>query len=201
VIFVRKKTLEQKISATIQAEFAQIVADLERDRREYCLRLELKEKTQGTLEEAEAEVRRLDSEQKALEKRFEKAYSEKDETTLAEIESRYKHLERATTKAEKALSKATKAFEKADFDEVAEGFALKAKASISEYEVDRRVDVLEKALRDLLEEMRQDIKESKRALSEEYKEPRFDTSEERSAHETRIREIKKALSESYRPGE
>jgi hypothetical protein len=201
MIFGRKKTLEQKISATIQAEFARIVAALERDHREYRHRLKLKERAQGALEEAEAEVRRLDSEQRALEKLFEKAHSDKDETALSEIGARGQRLERATTKAEKALRKARAAFSKADFDEAAEGFALKAKANISEDEVDRRVEVLEKTLQALFEEVRHDTKETKQALGEEYREPRFKTAEERAAHGTRMREIEIALTESYHPGE
>jgi hypothetical protein len=201
MFFGRKKTLEQEISATIQAEFAQIVAGLERDHREYRHRLKLKERARGALEEAEDKVRRLDFEQRALEKLFEKAHSDKDETALSEIGSRGQRLEHATTKAEKALSKARVVFEKADFDEAAEGFALKAKANISEDEVDRRVEVLEKALRDLFEEVRHDTKETKQALGREYKEPSFASAEERAAHVMRMREIEKVVTESYHPGE
>src|SRR5215207_2949676 len=108
-----RKTLEERIAATIRAEIEKILASLENDHREYLRRLRLKEKTQSALEEAEAEVRRLHSEKTALEKRFWEAHSEESEAALSEIESTSKPLERATKKAEKTLGKTRADFEKA----------------------------------------------------------------------------------------
>ena len=188
-----KKTLEERIAASIRAEFGEIVTSLEKDHQEYLRRLRLKEKTRGTLEEAEAEAQRLHSERTALEKRLREAHSEESETKSTP-------LKRATKKVEKALGKARADFEKADFDEAAEGFTLKAKATIAEEEVDRRLGVLEETLEDLLAGVSDEVKEIAQALRQEYKEPRFETPEERNSHKERMNEILKALTKSYAPG-
>jgi len=188
-----KKTLEERIAASIRAEFGEIVTSLEKDHQEYLRRLRLKEKTRGALEEAEAEAQRLHSERTALEKRLREAHSE-------EIETKSTPLKRATKKVEKALGKARADFEKADFDEAAEGFTLKAKATIAEEEVDRRLGVLEETLEDLLAGVSDEVKEITQALRQEYKEPRFESPEERNSHKERMNEILKALTKSYAPG-
>jgi hypothetical protein len=188
-----RKTLEEKIAASIRAEFGEIVTSLEEDHQEYLRRLRLKEKTRGALEEAEAEAQRLHSERTALEKRHREAHPEESETKSTP-------LKRTTKKVEKALGKARADFEKADFDETAEGFTLKAKATIAEEEVDRRLGVLEETLEDLLAEVSDEVKEIAQALRQEYKEPRFETPEERNSHEERMNEILKALTKSYAPG-
>ena len=188
-----KKTLEERIAASIRAEFGEIVTSLEKDHQEYLRRLRLKEKTRGALEEAEAEAQRLHSERTALEKRLREAHSEESETKSTP-------LKRATKKVEKALGKARADFEKADFDEAAEGFTLKAKATIAEEEVDRRLGVLEETLEDLLAGVSDEVKEITQALRQEYKEPRFESPEERNSHKERMNEILKALTKSYAPG-
>jgi len=187
-----RKTLEERIAASIRAEFGEIVTSLEKDHQEYLRRLRLKEKTRGALEEAEAEAQRLHSERTALEKRLREAHSEESETKSTP-------LKRATKKVEKALGKARADFEKADFDEAAEGFTLKAKATIAEEEVDRRLGVLEETLEDLLAGVSDEVKEITQALRQEYKEPRFETPEERNSHKERMNEILKALTKSYAP--
>ena len=196
-----KKTLEEKIAAMVQAEFAGIIADLKREHREYLHRLRLKEEARVALESAEAKARELYSERIALKKRFWEAYYEKDEAGLFKIESRSERLERVTRRAEKALKKARANFERADFDEVAEGFALKTKANIAEEEVNRRIGALEKAVEALLAEVRDDVKEIGQALRDEYKEHRFDTDEERDAYVEKTIEILKTLAGSYTLGE
>ena len=196
----RRKTLEKKITAIIRAEFAGIIAGLERDHREYLHWLKLKKETRGALERARAKVRGLHSERIELKKQFWKAYYEKDKDALSEIEFQSSLLERATKKAEKALNKARADFERADFDEVAESFALRTKANIAEDEVNRRVETLEKTLEELLAGVRRDIKQVGQALRDEYKEPHFDTAEERDAHVKKTTEILNALTESYTPG-
>jgi len=188
-----KKTLEERIAASIRAEFGEIVTSLEKDHQEYLRRLRLKEKTRGALEEAEAEAQRLHSERATLEKRLREAHSEESETKSTP-------LKRATKKVEKALGKARADFEKADFDEAAEGFTLKAKATIAEEEDDRRLGVLEETLEDLLAGVSDEVKEITQALRQEYKEPRFETPEERNSHKERMNEILKALTKSYAPG-
>ena len=188
-----KKTLEERIAASIRAEFGEIVTSLEKDHQEYLRRLRLKEKTRGALEEAEAEAQRLHSERATLVKRLREAHSEESETKSTP-------LKRATKKVEKALGKARADFEKADFDEAAEGFTLKAKATIAEEEVDRRLGVLEETLEDLLAGVSDEVKEITQALRQEYKEPRFETPEERNSHKERMNEILKALTKSYAPG-
>lgn len=196
----RRKTLEKKITAIIRAEFAGIIADLERDHREYLHWLKLKKETRDALERAKAKVRGLHSERIELKKQFWKAYYEKDKDALSEIEYQSSLLERATKKAEKALNKARADFERADFDEVAQSFALRTKANIAEDEVNRRVETLEKTLEELLAGVRHDIKQVGQTLRDEYKEPHFDTAEERDAHVKKTTEILNALTESYTPG-
>jgi hypothetical protein len=196
-----RKTLEEKIAVTVRAEFSGIIASLERDHREYRRRLRLKEKTLRAREDAESEVQRLHSERTALKKRFWKAYYEKDEAALSEIEYQSRIVERAANRAEKTLEKARVDFGKADFDEVAEGFALKAKADIAEDEINRRLRTLEETLEDLLAGVRQDVKEAGQALRNEYEEPDFDTAEEKNAHAKKMIEVLNAVSESYVPGE
>ena len=196
----RRKTLEKKITAIIRAEFAGIIAGLKRDHREYLHWLKLKKETRDALERAKAKVRGLHSERIELKKQFWKAYYEKDKDALSEIEFQSSLLERATKKAEKALNKARADFERADFDEVAEGFALRTKANIAEDEINRRVETLEKTLEELLAGVRHNIKQVGQTLRDEYKEPRFDTAEERDAHVKRTTEILNTLTESYTPG-
>lgn len=196
-----RKTLEEQIAAMVRAEFAGIIADLKREHREYLHRLRLKEEARVALESAEAKVQELHSERIALKKRFWEAYYEKDEAGLFKIESRSERLERVARRAEKAVEKARANFERANFDEVAEGFALKAKANIAEEEVNRRIGALEKAVEALLAEVRHDVKETGQALRDECKEPRFDTDEERDAYVEQTIEILKTLAESYTPGE
>lgn len=196
-----RKTLEEKIAAIVREELAGIFAGLERDHRVYRRRLKLKEKTWHTLEAMEVEMQRLYSERTALKKRFWKAYYEKDEAALSEIEHRSRYVERAATRAEKTLEKARADFGKANFDEIAESFALKAKADIAEEEVNRRLRTLEETFEDLLAEVRDDVKEAGQALRNEYEEPRFDTAEEQDAHVKKMIEVLNAVSESYVPGE
>src|SRR5215217_2614329 len=138
----------------VRAEFAGIIVGLEREHREYLRRVRLKEETRVGLENAETKARELYAERIALKKRFWEAYYEKDEVALSKIESRSERLERAAKRTEKATEKARADFERANFDEVAEGFALKAKANIAEDEVNRRIGALGKALEALLAEVR-----------------------------------------------
>src|ERR671916_591972 len=70
----RKKALDERISAAIRGEFAGLIAELERDLREYRDRLRLKAETRSALEKAEAEVRRLHFDRIELKKRFWEAY-------------------------------------------------------------------------------------------------------------------------------
>ena len=195
-----RKTLEEKITAIVKAEFAGIIASLERDHREYRRRLRLKEKTKRALEDAEAEVRRLHYERTELKKKFWEAYYEKDEAAVSEVEYRSRIVDRATKKAEKTLQRAHTDFAKADFDEIEEGFALKAKANIAEDEVNRRLRTLEKTFEDLLAGVRREVEEASQALRDEYEEPRFDTAEEQEAHVKRMIEVLNAVTESYTPG-
>ncbi len=196
----RRKTPEEKIAAIVRAEFAKTIVSLERDHRDYRRRLRLKEETRAALDDAEAKARRLYSERIALKKRFWEAYYEHDEAVLSEIEYQHELLDRAAKKAEKSLRKARANFERADFDEIAEGFALRAKADIAEDEINRRVGVLEKALEDLLAGVRQEIEETGQALREEYKVPRFEAAEEQDAHVRRMIAILDAVTESYTLG-
>jgi len=194
-----RKMLEDRIAASIRSEFAEMIEALERDHLEYRRRLKLKEETWSTLEKEEVAVQRLHSARIELKKRFWKAYYEEDEADLSEIESERRILERAEKKAEKSLEKARADFERADFDEVAEGFLLRTKANIAEDQATRRIDAIEAALEDLLSSTRQDVEKASQALRHNYKEPSFDTVEERDAHVTKTMEILNAASESYVP--
>lgn len=200
---IGRKTLEDRIAATIRAEFAVIIEDLKSDHEAYLCRLKLKEATKAEFESTQAEVQRLHSERIALKKRFWETYyaEEKDERALAEVESQSSSLERTITRAEKALKRTRADFEEADFDEVAESFALRAKANVIEEEINHRVEALEKSLDGLLTKVRSNIKEAGKALREEYKEPHFDTPEERDAHLKKMIEVLNAVAESYAPGE
>src|SRR3954467_4721430 len=80
-----RKTLEEKISTIIREEFAEIIADLEGDHREFRRRLELKEETRSAFEDAQDEARKLRSGRISLKKRFWEAYYEKDEADLSEV--------------------------------------------------------------------------------------------------------------------
>ena len=95
-MFDRKKPLEEKIGTAIEAEFEGLVAELERDLADYRRRSRLKEKARITLEEAEAEARRVHLERVALKKRFWEAYYGNDEATLKKIEPEHRSLTRAT---------------------------------------------------------------------------------------------------------
>ncbi len=196
-----RKMLEDRIATIIRSEFAEMIGALERDHLEYRRRLKLKEETWSTLKKEEVAVQRLRSARIELKKRFWEAYyEEEDEAALSEIESERRILERAEKKAEKSLEKARADFERADFDEVAEGFLLRTKANITEDQATRRIDVIEMALEDLLSSARQEIEKASQALRDNYKEPSFDTVEERDAHVTKTMEILNAVTESYAPG-
>lgn len=195
-----KKLVEDRIAAIIRSEFAQMIGALERDHLEYRRRLKLKEETRSTLEKQEVAVQRLRSARIELKKRFWEAYYEEDEAALSEIESERRILERAEKKAEKSLETARADFERADFDEVAEGFLLRTKANIAEDQATRHIDTIEAALEDLLSGTRQDIEKASQALRDNYEEPSFDTVEERDAHVTKTMEILNAVTESYAPG-
>ena len=113
--------------------------------------------------------------------------------------SEEKPLERAVKRAERSLRKARARFNKADFDEVEEGFALKAKANIAEDEVKRRLQVLEETVEGVLTEVRGAAGEVSQALRDEYKEPDFDTAEEQNAHVRKMIEVLGAVAQSYDP--
>jgi hypothetical protein len=198
-MFRRKKTLEEKTTNIILAEFSSIIAGLQRDHLEYRHRLKLKEQTRAALEKAEADLEKLQSARIKLKKQFWEAYYQEDEAALSEVESQSRPLERATKKAEKALAKARADFEKADFDEVEESFALKAKANIAEEEINRRLGTLEKTIEDLLAGLSRNVEETGQALRDEYKEPRFDNVEEQNAHVQRMVEVLDAVARSYTP--
>lgn len=196
-----RKTLEDKITVLVRTEFAEVLAELQEDHREYRRRLGLKKETQAALENAEAELEKLRIARIELKKSFWEVYYESnDQAALSEIEFERRILERATEKAEKALEKARASFERADFDEVAEGFSLRTKANIAEGEVNRRIDSLEEMLESLFAGMRHDIKGASQALRDEYEEPCFDTTGEQEAHVKRTIEILNAVAESYTPG-
>jgi|tagenome__1003787_1003787.scaffolds.fasta_scaffold20266464_2 hypothetical protein len=196
-MFRRKKTLEEKTATTIMSEFSGIIAGLQEDHLEYRRRLKLKEQTRAALDKAEADAQKLQSARIELKKQFWEAYYQEDEAALSEIGAERRPLERAVTKAEKVLEKARADFEKADFDEVAESFALKAKADIAQDEINRRLGTLEKAIEDLLAGLSRDVEETGQALRSEYKEPSFDTVEEHSAHIKRMVEILNTIAASY----
>ena len=195
----RRKTLGEKISATIRAEFVGLIAELEQDREEYRHRLKRKEEAWASLESAQAEVERLHLRRIELKKRFWEAYYEEDETALSNVTSEEKPLERAVKRAERSLRKARARFNKADFDDVEEGFALKAKANIAEDEVKRRLQVLEETVEEVLTEVRGAAGEVSQALRDEYKEPDFDTAEEQNAHVRKMIEVLGAVAQSYDP--
>lgn len=195
----RRKTLGEKISATIRAEFVGLIAELEEDRQEYRHRLKCKQEAWAFLESAQAEVERLHLRRIELKKRFWEAYYEQDEAALSKVTSEQKPLERAVKRAERSLRKARARFKKADFDEVEEGFALKAKANIAEDEVNRRLQVLEETLEEVLAEVRGAAGEVGQALRDEYKEPDFDTAEEQNAHVRKMIEVLGAVAQNYDP--
>ena len=182
-MFVRKKVLEERIGAAIRAEFAGSIAELETNLQEFRRRSKLKETARDTLERAEAEARRVHNDRIALKKRFWKAYYGKDEDALSEIGPTLGSLERSVKKAEKALEKARINFEKVDFDEVAEGAALREKAEAAREKADLRIGVIEETLEHALAETWREVKEASEALRDECGEPRFVTSEEETARE------------------
>ena len=200
-MYRRKKTLEEKTATTIMVEFASIIAGLEKDHLEYQHRLKFKERTRAALDKAETDVQKLRSARIELKKRFWGAYYADDEATLSEVEVDRRPLERATRKAEKALEKARADFEKADFDEVAESFALKAKATIAEDEINRRLATLEDTIGELISGLRRDAEETGQALRAEYKEPSFDSVEEKNTHVRKTVEILNSVTKSYTLGE
>jgi len=163
----RSKPLEERLVAAVRAELAGSAADLEGRRREYRRRLESKEEARATLEDTEAETRRLRSEMVVLKKRFWEEYYGNNQDTVAELEAEVKSLERAIEEAEKSLKRARAKFEEADFDEVAERSALMAEANAVEEEASRRLDALEETLVDLIAGLREDLKEASRALRDE----------------------------------
>ena len=177
-MFERKKPLEEKIGAAIEAEFEGLVAELERDLADYRRRSGTKEKARIALEEAEAEARRVHLERVALKKRFWEAYYGNDEAALKKIEPEHRSLTRATRRAEKSLRKARENFGRADFDEAAEGAALKKKAYAAAEKADLRISALEEAVEELLAEKWRSIKELSTALRDEGEGPSFSGADE-----------------------
>ena len=177
-MFGRKKPLEEKIGAAIESEFEGLVAELERDLEDYRRRTRLKEKALMVLEEAEAEARRVHLERVELKKRFWEAYYENDEAALKKIEPEHRSLTRATSRAEKSLRKARENFGRADFDEAAEGAALKKKACAAAEKADLRIRALEEAVEELLAEKWRNIKELSVALRDEGEGLSFSSSDE-----------------------
>ncbi len=180
-----KKLLEERIGAAVRAEFAALISEIEKDLREYRHRSRLKEEARTVLERAEAEVSKAHLRRVTLKERFWEAYYGEDEAALSEIRRKHKRLERAIKKAEKFRERARAAFEKVDFDEIAEGAVLKEKADAAQEKADLRIDALEKALEELLAEVWRDVKKVSQALRDECEEhegtekPRFfDASEE-----------------------
>jgi len=159
--------LEERLVAAVRSEFAGSVASLEGRRREYRRRLESKKEARVALENAEAETRRLRSEQLALKKGFWEEYYGNRRDTITEVGTEAKSLERALEEAEKSLKGARAKFEAADFDEVAERSALLVEANAVEEETGRRLDALEETLVDLIAGLRGNLKEASRALREE----------------------------------
>lgn len=176
-----KKAVEEKIAEAVRAEFAGVIADLERERQEYRRRSILKEETQGTLEDAEDQMRTLHSERIAFKERFWESYYGKGEVPFPELEAEPKALGHAIKKTEKALRKARADFERADFDEIVEGSKLREKADAVESEAERRVAALEKALGDTLAEVRRDVVEACQTLRDECDIPRPRTSERQNS--------------------
>ena len=169
-MFARKRTLEEEIAALVRAEFAGIIAELEGERAEYRRRLDLKEEARRTLEDAEAEVRRLHSERIALKDRFWETYYGKGEVPFSEVETEPKSLGRAIKRAEKALRKAKADFERADFDEAAEGLRLSEKADAAEGEAEWRVGEIQEAYKKLFADVWVEVHEAHRALRDELEE-------------------------------
>lgn len=163
----RSKSLEERLVEAVRSEFAGSVASLEGRRREYRRRLESKKEARVALENAEAETRRLRSEQLALKKGFWEEYYGNRRDTITEVGPEAKSLERALEEAEKSLKGARAKFEAADFDEVAERSALLVEANAVEEETGRRLDALEETLVDLIAGLRENLKEASRALREE----------------------------------
>ena len=163
----RSKSLEERLVAAVRSEFAGSVASLEGRRREYRRRLESKKEARVALENAEAETRRLRSEQLALKKGFWEEYYGNRRDTITEVGPEAKSLERALEEAEMSLKRARAKFEAADFDEVAERSALLVEANAVEEETGRRLDALEETLVDLITGLKENLKEASRALREE----------------------------------
>jgi hypothetical protein len=182
-MFGRKKTLEEKIGAVIEAEFEGLLSELGRDLEDYRRRSRVKEKARIALEEAEAEARRVHLERVALKKRFWEAYYGNDEATLAKIESEHRSLRRATRRTERTLRRAREEFGRADFDEAAEGAALKKKANAAAEKADLRISALEEAVEELFAETWRNVKELSTALRDEGEGHHFsDTDEEETDH-------------------
>lgn len=177
-MFDRKKPLEEKIGAAIEAEFEGLVAELERDLGDYRRRSRIKEEARVALEEAEAEARRVHLERVELKKRFWEAYYGNDEATLSKIEPEHRSLRRATRRVKKSLRKAHENFERADFDEAAEGAALKKKAYAAAEKADLRIGALEEAVEELLAEKWRNIKELSTALRDEGEGTHFSGADE-----------------------
>jgi hypothetical protein len=181
-MFGKKKLLEERIGAAVRAEFVGLITELESNLRDYRLRSRRKKEARVELERAEAEARRIQLARIESKKRFWEAYYGEDETSLPKIELECRSLERAMKKAERSLKRAHAHFEKADFDEVAEGDALKEKADAAEEKVDLRIGALEQAIEELFAEIWRDIKEISRGVHNECQRPHSDTSEEEIAH-------------------
>ncbi len=175
------KTIEEKIAAAVKVEFAGVIAGLERDHLEYRRRIILKQETQGTLEDAETEMRALHSERVAFKEQFWESYYGTGEIPFSKLEAEPKALGHAIKKAEKALRKAHADFERADFDEIVEGSELRKKADALESEAERRVAALEKALGDTLAEVRLDVEEACQTLRDECDIPHPRTSERQNS--------------------
>lgn len=158
----------------IRAEFVSLLTDLEEERREYRRRLILKEESQAALKKAETQVHELYSERIALGKRFWEAYYGDGELSFSEYKTDSGTLERVIERAEKELEKARANFETANFDESIEGSRLRAKADAAQYEAERRIAELEKALEDVLAMARSSTEESSRSLRDELEAPRLD---------------------------
>jgi chromosome segregation ATPase len=163
----RSKPLEERLVAIVRSELAGSAADLEGRRREYRRRLESKKQARAALENAEAETSRLRSERVARKKGFWEEYYGNGQDTVHEIDPEARSLERAIKEAQKSLESARTKFEEADFDEVTECSALIAEANAVEEEANRRLDVLEETLKDLVAGLRGDLKEAGRALRDE----------------------------------
>jgi hypothetical protein len=181
-MFGKKKLLEERIDAGIRAEFVGLITELESNLRDYRRRSRRKEEARAELERAEAEARRIQLERIESKKRFWEAYYGENESILPKIELEYRSLERAMKKAERSLKRAHAHFEKADFDEVAEGDMLKERADAAEEKVDLRISALEQAIEELFAEIWRDVKEISGDVRNECQRPHSATSEEEIAH-------------------